>query len=69
MKLKYPTPYTFVAGKLPAKVKVALALDEQMKQLASDLKDSHSLMFFARGYNYATALEAALKVTARTSSF
>ncbi|MEW5310842.1 MAG: hypothetical protein WDW38_002603 [Sanguina aurantia] len=48
-------------GKLPAKVKTALALDEQMKQLASDLKDSHSLMFFARGYNYATALEAALK--------
>jgi len=33
-----------------------------MKELAQQLKDEHSLMFFARGYNYATALEAALKV-------
>jgi glucosamine--fructose-6-phosphate aminotransferase (isomerizing) len=33
-----------------------------MKELAALLKDSESLMFFGRGYNYATALEAALKV-------
>lgn len=37
-------------------------LDAAMKQLALSLKDEHSLMFFARGYNYATALEAALKL-------
>jgi glucosamine 6-phosphate synthetase-like amidotransferase/phosphosugar isomerase protein len=33
-----------------------------MKSLAAQLKDISSLMFFARGNNYATALEAALKV-------
>lgn len=43
-------------------MKQALLLDESMKQLAMQLKDEHSLLFFARGYNYATALEAALKV-------
>jgi fructoselysine-6-P-deglycase FrlB-like protein len=33
-----------------------------MLELAAELKDANSLMFFARGNNYATALEAALKV-------
>jgi hypothetical protein len=36
--------------------------DVAMKELAAQLKDSNSLLFFARGNNYATALEAALKV-------
>jgi glucosamine 6-phosphate synthetase-like amidotransferase/phosphosugar isomerase protein len=36
-----------------------------MLELAKQFKDSNSLMFFARGNNYATALEAALKVGAR----
>lgn len=36
--------------------------DVAMLELAKQLKDSNSLMFFARGNNYATALEAALKV-------
>jgi fructoselysine-6-P-deglycase FrlB-like protein len=36
--------------------------DVAMLELAKQLKDSSSLMFFARGNNYATALEAALKV-------
>ncbi len=40
-------------------------LDGTMHELAQQLKDEHSLMFFARGYNYATALEAALKVKVR----
>jgi hypothetical protein len=35
-----------------------------MLALARELKDANSLMFFARGNNYATALEAALKVCA-----
>lgn len=35
-----------------------------MLELAKQLKDANSLMFFARGNNYATALEAALKVRA-----
>jgi hypothetical protein len=38
--------------------------DVAMLELAKQLKDSNSLMFFARGNNYATALEAALKVRA-----
>ncbi len=39
-------------------------LDAAMRELAVQLKDCHSLLFFARGNNYATALEAALKVRA-----
>ena len=49
-------------GQLPGKIKAALMLDGAMRSLAEELKDEHSLLFFARGYNYATALEAALKV-------
>lgn len=33
-----------------------------MRQLAEKLKKEHSLLVFGRGYNFATALEAALKV-------
>jgi glucosamine 6-phosphate synthetase-like amidotransferase/phosphosugar isomerase protein len=33
-----------------------------MKKLAAQLKDASDLIFFGRGYNYSTALEAALKV-------
>jgi hypothetical protein len=40
----------------------ALALDGQMRQLAKKLKGEQSLLVFGRGYNFATALEAALKV-------
>ena len=39
-----------------------LKLDGDIQKLAAELKDSHSLLLFGRGYNYATALEAALKV-------
>lgn len=39
-----------------------LKLDGQMKKLAEQLKDAQDLIFFGRGYNYSTALEAALKV-------
>lgn len=49
-------------GELPAKVGKLLLLDGALKQLAQLLKDRQSLLFFGRGYNYATALEAALKV-------
>ncbi|KAJ9519758.1 hypothetical protein QJQ45_013440 [Haematococcus lacustris] len=49
-------------GQLPGKVRSTLMLDSAMRGLAAQLKDEHSLMFFARGYNYATALEAALKI-------
>lgn len=39
-----------------------LKLDSKVQKLAAELKDSHSLLVFGRGCNYATALEAALKV-------
>ena len=39
-----------------------LKLDGEMLRLAEQLKDEQSLLVFGRGYNYATALEAALKV-------
>lgn len=42
-----------------------LRLDAQMQKLAEELKHENSLLVFGRGYNYATALEAALKVRFR----
>ena len=47
---------------LPEAVRTALKLDAQMLALAEALKDEQSLLLFGRGYNYATALEGALKV-------
>eukprot|EP00898_Chlorokybus_atmophyticus_P009103 jgi/Chlat1/9194/Chrsp97S08465 len=47
---------------LPDKIRKALQLDEQMKSLAEQLLHEQSLLVFGRGYNYSTALEAALKV-------
>ena len=44
-------------------VSEVLKLDAEMKELASSLIESESLLVFGRGYNYATALlEGALKV-------
>lgn len=42
-----------------------LELDSKLQKLAETLKDENSLLVFGRGYNYATALEAALKVCCR----
>ncbi|KAK9683027.1 hypothetical protein RND81_10G113500 [Saponaria officinalis] len=47
---------------LPNRVREVLQLDEEMKELARQLIDEQSLLVFGRGYNYATALEGALKV-------
>ncbi|KAH6555817.1 hypothetical protein KP509_1Z225800 [Ceratopteris richardii] len=47
---------------LPSKVRDVLKLDKDMKELAALLMDEQSLLVFGRGYNYATALECALKV-------
>jgi fructoselysine-6-P-deglycase FrlB-like protein len=43
-------------------VRDVLKLDSDMKALAEKLKDAQNLIFFGRGYNYSTGLEAALKV-------
>lgn len=47
---------------LPDAIRTCLALDDKIKELAADLKDENSLLVFGRGRNYATAVEAALKV-------
>lgn len=47
---------------LPSKVRDVLKLDQEMKELATLLMEEQSLLVFGRGYNYATALECALKV-------
>jgi glucosamine--fructose-6-phosphate aminotransferase (isomerizing) len=39
-----------------------LKLDDAMRELAKELVNEQSLLVFGRGYNYATAMEAALKV-------
>eukprot|EP00884_Botryococcus_braunii_P022432 jgi/Botrbrau1/8873/Bobra.50_2s0029.1 len=49
-------------GRLPEKVREVLKLDSDIMALAEELKSETSLLVFGRGYNYATALEAALKV-------
>nr|CAD1817364.1 unnamed protein product [Ananas comosus var. bracteatus] len=47
---------------LPGKVSEVLKLDNEMRDLAVSLIDTQSLLIFGRGYNYATAMEGALKV-------
>eukprot|EP00884_Botryococcus_braunii_P005254 jgi/Botrbrau1/1472/Bobra.178_3s0029.1 len=49
-------------GELPKKVQEVLQLDSDIRALAEELQSESSLLVFGRGYNYATALEAALKV-------
>ncbi|KAI8470318.1 MAG: glucosamine--fructose-6-phosphate aminotransferase [Monoraphidium minutum] len=49
-------------GQLQDNMRRVLQLDGEMRLLAEQLRDAQSLLFFARGANYATALEAALKM-------
>lgn len=51
-------PLTFIVDK----VREVLKLDQVMKDLAKQLIAEQSLLVFGRGFNYATALEGALKV-------
>lgn len=53
---------TYVIKNVAGKVKQVLKLDQEMKYLAKLLMAEQSLLVFGRGYNYATALEGALKV-------
>lgn len=52
----------FLCSLIAAKVKEVLKLDQEMRDLAEQLIAEQSLLVFGRGYNYATALEGALKV-------
>jgi len=47
---------------LPTCISQVLQLDSQMRALAAELAGEQSMLVFGRGWNYATALEAALKV-------
>jgi glucosamine--fructose-6-phosphate aminotransferase (isomerizing) len=47
---------------LPAAVAAVLQLDGQVRALAQELAAEQSMLVFGRGWNYSTALEAALKV-------
>ncbi|EME32376.1 glucosamine--fructose-6-phosphate aminotransferase (isomerizing) isoform 1 [Galdieria sulphuraria] len=47
---------------LPSKIETTLQLDSQMKKIAHSLESRSSILLFGRGYQYATCLEAALKI-------
>lgn len=47
---------------IPAKVETALKLNDQIKQIAADFKDSRNFLYLGRGYNFPVALEGALKL-------
>lgn len=45
---------------LPDKIKEVLKMDDQIKEMAKEMKDQKSILVMGRGYNYATCLEGAL---------
>jgi len=47
---------------LPNKVERILALNEKIKYIASEIKDSNHALYLGRGYNFPAALEGALKL-------
>jgi glutamine---fructose-6-phosphate transaminase (isomerizing) len=47
---------------LPQLLREALQVDTRVQDLAKQLQHAQSLLIFGRGFNFATALEAALKV-------
>ena len=47
---------------LPAKVEKVLALNDQIKVIADEFKDSTNFIYLGRGYNFPVALEGALKL-------
>jgi len=47
---------------LPAKVEKVLNLNNQIKKIAEEFKDSRNFLYLGRGYNFPVALEGALKL-------
>lgn len=47
---------------IPQKVQRVLELDEQIKYIASEIKDATNALYLGRGYNFPVALEGALKL-------
>eukprot|EP01006_Ploeotia_vitrea_P006378 TRINITY_DN12961_c0_g1_i1.p1 TRINITY_DN12961_c0_g1~~TRINITY_DN12961_c0_g1_i1.p1 ORF type:complete len:699 (+),score=51.17 TRINITY_DN12961_c0_g1_i1:57-2099(+) len=48
--------------KLPLHISKTLELDDKIKELAEELKESRSMLVLGRGYQMATAMEGALKI-------
>ncbi len=51
-----------LAGDVPAAMEAALAVEERVVSVAARLSHADRLLVTGRGYNYATALETALKI-------
>ncbi len=51
-----------LAGDVPAAMRAAFAAEDAVRQVAARLSHAERLLVAGRGYNYATALETALKV-------
>ena len=47
---------------IPSKVEIALKLNDQIKTIAAEFKDSRNFLYLGRGYNFPVALEGALKL-------
>jgi glucosamine--fructose-6-phosphate aminotransferase (isomerizing) len=47
---------------IPKKVEKVIALDDQIKDIASQIKNSSNALYLGRGYNFPVALEGALKL-------
>jgi len=47
---------------LPSKVERVLGLNDKIKYIASEIKDSQHALYLGRGYNFPAALEGALKL-------
>jgi glucosamine--fructose-6-phosphate aminotransferase (isomerizing) len=61
---KAPRRAEIIAGlhEIPAQIKTVLALDKSLQQLATTFAKEKSLLIMGRGYQFATCLEAALKI-------
>jgi glucosamine--fructose-6-phosphate aminotransferase (isomerizing) len=49
-------------GKIPDQIKEILKLNDQIREIAREFKDSTNFLFLGRGYNYPVAMEGALKL-------
>lgn len=49
-------------GAIPEKVKKALKLDDQIKEISDKFKNATNFLYLGRGYNFPVALEGALKL-------
>ncbi len=54
--------YLYSLESLPEKVERVLTLNEKIKYIASEIKDSQHALYLGRGYNFPSALEGALKL-------